>query len=59
MNKLEAIQQRIEAERKKLNEMETTYGLLHPKVIRQSMKLDTLINEYTKEESLRTDPFES
>ncbi|AIQ67329.1 aspartyl-phosphate phosphatase Spo0E family protein [Paenibacillus graminis] len=59
MNKLEAIQQRIEAERKKLNEMETTYGLLHPKVIRQSMKLDTLINEYTKEESLRTDPSES
>jgi hypothetical protein len=59
MNKLEAIQQRIEAERKKLNEMETNYGLLHPKVIRQSMKLDTLINEYTKEESLRTDPFES
>ncbi|KWX79742.1 Spo0E like sporulation regulatory protein [compost metagenome] len=59
MNKLEAIQRRIEAERKKLNEMETTYGLLHPKVIRQSMKLDTLINEYTKEESLRTDPFES
>ncbi|MEC0172237.1 aspartyl-phosphate phosphatase Spo0E family protein [Paenibacillus graminis] len=59
MNKLEAIQQRIEAERKKLNEMETTYGLLHPKVIRQSMKLDTLINEYTKVESLRTDPSES
>lgn len=59
MNKLEAIQQRIEAERRKLNEMETTYGLLHPKVIRQSMKLDTLINEYTKEESLRSDPFES
>ncbi|QQZ63629.1 aspartyl-phosphate phosphatase Spo0E family protein [Paenibacillus sonchi] len=59
MNKLEAIQRCIEAERRKLNEMETTYGLLHPKVIRQSMKLDTLINEYTKEESLRSDPFES
>ncbi|MNC49196.1 Spo0E like sporulation regulatory protein [compost metagenome] len=58
MKKLEVIQRRIEAERRKLNEMETTHGLLHPKVIRQSMKLDELINEYTKEESLRSDPLE-
>ncbi|MBW4081523.1 aspartyl-phosphate phosphatase Spo0E family protein [Paenibacillus sp. S150] len=59
MKKLEVIQKRIEAERRKLNEMETTYGLLHPKVIKQSMKLDDLINEYTREESLRSDPFKS
>ncbi|MNR68579.1 Spo0E like sporulation regulatory protein [compost metagenome] len=58
MKKLEVIQRRIETERRKLNEMETTYGLLHPKVISQSMKLDELINEYTKVESLRSDPFE-
>ncbi|OKP83610.1 hypothetical protein A3844_20620 [Paenibacillus helianthi] len=60
MKKLEAIQQRIEAERRKLNEIETTYGLLHPKVIKQSMKLDELINEYTREdkESLRANPLE-
>ncbi|MGN7762877.1 aspartyl-phosphate phosphatase Spo0E family protein [Paenibacillus sp. 22594] len=59
MKKLEAIQQRIETERRKLNEIEITYGLLHPKVIEQSMKLDELINEYTREESLRANPFES
>ncbi|OKP98969.1 aspartyl-phosphate phosphatase Spo0E family protein [Paenibacillus sp. P46E] len=59
MKKLEAIQRRIETERRKLNAIETTYGLLHPKVIKQSMKLDELINEYTKEESLRANSFES
>ncbi|WP_019913029.1 aspartyl-phosphate phosphatase Spo0E family protein [Paenibacillus sp. HW567] len=58
MNNLVIIQRRIEAERRKLNEMETIYGLLHPKVIKQSMKLDELINEYTREESLHSSPFE-
>ncbi|WP_379154868.1 aspartyl-phosphate phosphatase Spo0E family protein [Paenibacillus sp. sgz5001063] len=59
MKKLEVLQKRIETERRKLNEIETVYGLLDPKVIRQSMKLDELINKYTKEESLRENSFES
>ncbi|MHA6531240.1 aspartyl-phosphate phosphatase Spo0E family protein [Paenibacillus sp. BAC0078] len=58
MNNLEIIQKRIEAERRKLNEMEAIYGLLHPKVIKQSMKLDELINEYTREEPLHSSPSE-
>lgn len=58
MKNLAIIQRRIEAERRKLNEMEAIYGLLHPKVIKQSMKLDELINAYTREESLHSSSFE-
>ncbi|WP_342424240.1 aspartyl-phosphate phosphatase Spo0E family protein [Paenibacillus sp. FSL E2-0178] len=48
MDHLEAIQKHIEAERTRLNQMEEQHGRLHPRVIRQSKKLDELINEYHK-----------
>lgn len=48
MKELEAIQRRIESERAKLNQMEEQYGLNHASVIRQSMKLDELINTYNR-----------
>ncbi|MNI24804.1 Spo0E like sporulation regulatory protein [compost metagenome] len=48
MDKLEVLRRQIEAERTRLNQMEQAYGLLHPRVIRQSMKLDELINTYTR-----------
>jgi len=49
MSNPELIQKRIEGARVKLYLMEKEYGgLLHPKVIRQSMKLDELINQYNK-----------
>ena len=51
MEKLEVLRKQIEAERTTLNQMELTYGLLHPRVIRQSMKLDELINTYTRLDS--------
>ncbi|MNB92053.1 Spo0E like sporulation regulatory protein [compost metagenome] len=49
MNDQEIIQKRIEGARKKLYLMERQHGgLLHPNVIRQSMRLDELINQYNK-----------
>ncbi|MBY3619468.1 aspartyl-phosphate phosphatase Spo0E family protein [Acinetobacter sp. CUI P1] len=49
MNNPEIIQKRIEGARAKLYLMERQHGgLLHPNVIRQSMRLDELINEYNK-----------
>ncbi|AIQ56622.1 aspartyl-phosphate phosphatase Spo0E family protein [Paenibacillus borealis] len=48
MDQLEAIQKHIEAERTRLNQMEEQHGRLHPSVIRQSRKLDDLINKYHK-----------
>ena len=48
MDQLEAIQKHIEAERTRLNRMEEQRGRLHPSVIRQSRRLDDLINEYHK-----------
>lgn len=48
MDNFEFLRKQIEAERARLNQMEQTYGLLHPSVISQSMKLDELINTYTK-----------
>ncbi|WP_151733061.1 aspartyl-phosphate phosphatase Spo0E family protein ['Paenibacillus yunnanensis' Narsing Rao et al. 2020] len=51
MRRLECIQKRMESERMKLNLLEQRHGVLHPSVIRQSMKLDELINEYNKLES--------
>ncbi|WP_150265559.1 aspartyl-phosphate phosphatase Spo0E family protein [Paenibacillus tepidiphilus] len=57
MRRLEFIQKRIEIERMKLNLLEQRHGILHPDVIRQSMKLDELINEYNKLESFtRNEP---
>lgn len=57
MRRLEFIQKRIEIERMKLNMLEQRHGILHPGVIRQSMKLDELINEYNKFESFtRNEP---
>jgi hypothetical protein len=47
MKKPELIQKKIECERVELYRMESLYGgMLHPKVIKQSMKLDKLINNY-------------
>ncbi|OME10072.1 hypothetical protein BSK60_26065 [Paenibacillus odorifer] len=49
MNDQEIIQKRIEGARNKLYLMERQHGgLLHPNVIRQSMRLDELINQYNK-----------
>lgn len=49
MKKPEVIQKRIEYARIELYRMESQYGgLLHPKVIKQSMKLDELINKYNR-----------
>ncbi|AIQ27908.1 hypothetical protein P40081_06715 [Paenibacillus sp. FSL P4-0081] len=52
MDHLEAIQKHIEAERTRLNQMEEQHGRLHPSVIRQSQKLDDLINEYHKADAI-------
>ncbi|WP_342564614.1 aspartyl-phosphate phosphatase Spo0E family protein [Paenibacillus sp. FSL R7-0345] len=51
MEKLKVLRKQIELERARLNQMEQTHGLLHPRVIRQSMKLDELINTYTRLDS--------
>jgi hypothetical protein len=48
MEQLEMIQKHIETERTRLNQMEGQFGLLHPSVIRQSRRLDGLINQYYK-----------
>lgn len=49
MDDPEKIQKRIEGARIKLYLMEKQHGgLLHPNVIRQSMRLDELINQYNK-----------
>ncbi|WP_086074540.1 aspartyl-phosphate phosphatase Spo0E family protein [Paenibacillus camerounensis] len=48
MDKLKILRKQIEYERTMLNQMEQAYGLLHPRVIRQSMKLDELINTYIR-----------
>lgn len=50
MEQLEVIQKQIETERARLNQMEEQFGRLHPGVIRQSRRLDELINEYLKAE---------
>ncbi|MGM1050601.1 aspartyl-phosphate phosphatase Spo0E family protein [Paenibacillus sp. N3/727] len=42
----EVIRQRIEESRQLLYQMEMQYGLRHPKVLKQSMDLDELINRY-------------
>ncbi|WP_410513826.1 aspartyl-phosphate phosphatase Spo0E family protein [Paenibacillus sp. BR2-3] len=47
MKKTEVIQKKIECARVELYRMERNHGgLLHPNVIKQSMKLDELINKY-------------
>lgn len=44
------IQRRIEGARAELHRMEKQHGgMLHPRVIKQSMRLDELINKYHKE----------
>ncbi|UQZ35164.1 Spo0E family sporulation regulatory protein-aspartic acid phosphatase [Paenibacillus sp. PK3_47] len=48
MKELTAIHRQIERERAKLNQMEQQYGLNHASVIRQSVKLDELINTYNR-----------
>jgi hypothetical protein len=50
MEQMEVLQRHIEAERTRLNQLEEQYGRLHPDVIRQSTKLDKLINAYHKAE---------
>lgn len=48
MIELEVILKQIEVERAILNQMEQQHGLLHPMVIKQSMRLDELILKYTR-----------
>lgn len=42
------LKQRIEQARHKLNTLEQQYDLCHPAVLRQSMLLDELINEFNR-----------
>lgn len=50
MKNQEVIQRRIEGARAELHRMEKQHGgLLHPSVIKQSMRLDELINKYHRE----------
>lgn len=44
----EVILQRIEESRQLLYQMGRQYGLLHPKVLKQSMDLDELLNGYNR-----------
>ncbi|SMF90283.1 Spo0E like sporulation regulatory protein [Paenibacillus uliginis N3/975] len=44
----EVIRQRIEESRQLLYQLEMQYGLRHPKVLKQSMHLDELINRYNR-----------
>ncbi|WP_223068548.1 aspartyl-phosphate phosphatase Spo0E family protein [Paenibacillus caui] len=53
MKEPETIQHRIEKARLKLNQMEKMYGLKDQKVIRQSMYLDELINQYMQRSLLQ------
>ncbi|RUT43297.1 aspartyl-phosphate phosphatase Spo0E family protein [Paenibacillus anaericanus] len=49
MREAEVIQKRIECERIELYRMEKKHGgFVHPKVIKQSMRLDELINMYNR-----------
>ncbi|MFM9276625.1 aspartyl-phosphate phosphatase Spo0E family protein [Paenibacillus jiagnxiensis] len=43
-----SLSQRIEESRQQLYELEQKYGLSHASVLRQSMVLDELINEYNR-----------
>lgn len=44
----EVIRQRIEESRQLLYQLGKKYGLRHPKVLKQSMELDELLNRYNK-----------
>ncbi|WP_106768748.1 aspartyl-phosphate phosphatase Spo0E family protein [Paenibacillus faecalis] len=44
----EVMRQQIEKSRQLLNQMGRRYGLRHPKVLKQSMHLDELINQYNR-----------
>lgn len=44
----EVMRQRIEESRQLLYQMGMQYGLRHPKVLKQSMHLDELINRYNR-----------
>ncbi|WP_082063068.1 aspartyl-phosphate phosphatase Spo0E family protein [Paenibacillus sp. IHBB 10380] len=49
MKKPEVILERIDVARSKLYQMEKKHGgFLHPNVIKQSMRLDELINKYNR-----------
>ncbi|GGH29686.1 aspartyl-phosphate phosphatase Spo0E family protein [Paenibacillus segetis] len=49
MREVEVIQRRIECERIELYKMQRKHGgLQHPKVLKQSMRVDELINMYNR-----------
>lgn len=46
----------LEAERKKLHNLYETHGLGHPYVIKQSERLDRIINEYNQQMKISRHP---
>jgi hypothetical protein len=48
MKKQESLRQRLEKARQKLYDLQTKYGLGHARVLKQSMVLDELINQYNR-----------
>ncbi|MFK4302027.1 hypothetical protein ABH892_002131 [Paenibacillus sp. RC254] len=48
MESEETLQQRLENNRQRLYDLQAKYGLSHIDVLRQSMVLDELINQYNR-----------
>ncbi|AET58050.1 hypothetical protein HPL003_06435 [Paenibacillus terrae HPL-003] len=48
MGSEKALQQRLEKNRQRLYDLQAKYGLDHMYVLRQSMVLDELINQYNR-----------
>ncbi|KKO54052.1 aspartyl-phosphate phosphatase Spo0E family protein [Paenibacillus sp. DMB20] len=46
MMQTDVMRHRIEESRQLLHQLGNQYGLLHPKVLKQSMALDELLNRY-------------
>jgi hypothetical protein len=55
MPEQKSLSQKIEESRQQLYELEQKYGLAHASVLRQSMVLDELINEYNRKFHVRTE----
>lgn len=54
MNRSKLIQLKMERARNRLHELAKEYkGLLHPEVIKQSMILDKLINQFNHQEETK------
>lgn len=48
MMQIEVLKQRIEESRQLLYQLGKQYGIRHPKVLKQSMALDELLNSYNR-----------